>query len=347
MRTMWPVLVSAILLGGAVTHAATWDEPFHRDVVLGADSFGLFETVNVTPFTATFKRIRTLAGADTGETAVVDGFYESIAPATSSTRPGQTYDDEWTLRFRGGRRYYLFLKRAPASGANALRAPGATPAMGGESWRIATPTGGFAELQADGSVIATFRHSLHQALVDAPTFELLQTCAFDALHQARPCSPGVQTFIDAQLATTPASLAGAPSAAELESFFKQHAALETAYLIGHAIDPGRLEPFLRAPFFHTQVSAVRALARSQAPDRNTRLATFVMDEERDPLARVFAVAMIRELRAVELKDRLAAYLPTASAQTVSLGAQVMDSRIGTLFPASVRHALERLMDEWK
>src|SRR5688572_25079911 len=104
-RVVSAILVSAILLVGAVTHAATWDEPFHRDVVRAADSFGLFETVSATPFTTTFKRIRMLTGVDTGESVNVDGFYESIAPATTSTRPGQTYDDEWTLRFRSGRRY--------------------------------------------------------------------------------------------------------------------------------------------------------------------------------------------------------------------------------------------------
>jgi hypothetical protein len=350
MRTVWAVLVSVILLVGVVAHAATWDEPFHREVVLGADSFGLFETVSVTPFTTTFKRIRALAGVDTGETAKVDGFYESAVPATTSTRPGQAYDDEWTLRFRSGRRYYLFLKRAPPAGdgAGALRgAPVGAPDAAGESWRIATPTGGLAEVQPDGMVIATYRHSLHQALLDASTFELTQTCIFDALHRARPCSPEVQAFIDAQLANAPASLDGTPSAAERESFFKQHAALETAYLIGQAIESSRLDPFLQSPFFHTQISAVRALARSQGSDRNTRLATFVTDDTRDPLARVFGVAAIREVRALDLKDRLTAYLPSASTQRVGLGAGVSDSRIGTVFPASLRDALAQLLNEWK
>jgi hypothetical protein len=350
MRAVWAVLVSVVLFMGVATYAATWDEPFHREVVLGADSFGLFEPVSVTPFTTTFKRIRTLAGADTGETATVDGFYGSTVPLTMLSRPGQSYDDEWTLRFRSGRRYYLFLKRSPGAGAATgavAKVPGGAPDAAGESWRIATPTGGLAEVQPDGTVVATYRHSLHQGLVDASTFELTQTCVFDALHKARPCSPDVQQFIDAQLETAPASLDGVPSAAERESFFKQHAALETAYLIGHPVDPRRLDPFLRAPFFHTQISAVRALARSQAPDRNIRLATFVMDDSRDPLARVFGVAAIREVHAVDMKDRLVAYLPNASTQRVGLGARVSDSRIGTVFPNSVRDALAQLLDEWK
>jgi hypothetical protein len=92
---------------------------------------------------------------------------------------------------------------------------------------------------------------------------------------------------------------------------------------------------------------VRALARLESADRNTMLADFVADATRDPLARVVGVEVIRELRAVDLKDRLTAYLPSASTQAVGLGAQISDSRIGTIFPHNLREALGRLLEEWK
>jgi hypothetical protein len=279
---------------------------------------------------------------------IVDGFSGSTAPQTALTRPGTNYDDEWTLRFRSGRRYYLFLKRAPAGGAGALiRAAPAAADVPGESWRIATPTEGLAMVQPDGTVVATYRHSLHQAVVDASTFELTQACIFDALHKVRPCRAEVRTFIDEQLAAAPATLDGNPPAADRARFFTQHVALETAYLAGISVDPVRLRAFLQSPFFHTQISAVRALARLESGDRNTMLAEFVADGTRDPLARVFAVEVIRELRAVDLKDRLIAYLPAASTDAVGLGAQISDSRIGTTFPHSLREALVRLLAEWK
>ena len=345
-RATLGLVVGLLVLAGGVTFAAVWEEPFHREVVLGADSFGLYEPVNITPLTTTFKRIRALAGADTGEAVVVDGFYGSTVPSSTSIRPGQQYDDEWALRFRSDRKYYLFLKRASATnGAPTLG--GAPVATAGEAWRIATPTGGQAEVRPDGTVVATYRHSLHQAVVDAAIFELTQTCIFDSLHAAKACVPEVRAFIDAQLTAEPASLLGTPSAADQERFFKQHAALETAYLIGYSADRARLETYLKSPFFHTQISAVRALARLDAADRNTMLGDFLMDETRNPLARVFAVQAIRELKAVELKDRLAAYLPNASTERVGLGARVTDSRIGTMFPSSVRDALGRLLADWK
>ena len=348
MRRAAPLLTIAIVvLFSAVMFAAVWDEPWHREMVLGADSFGLYETVDVTPFVTTFKRVRALAGVDTQDSVTVDGFYGSTTPSATSKRPGQNYDDEWTLRFRSGRKYYLFLKRA-ADGPGALIDPSkATTGTPTDSWRIATPTGGFAELQANGSVVATYRHTLHQAVVDAATYELTQTCIFDTLHHARPCSPDVRAFIDEQLQLEPASLAGTPSQQESERFFKQHAALETAYLVGASVDRARLDTFLRAPFFHAQIGAVRALARLDSADRNTMLADFVADDTRNPLARVFAVEVIRELHAVDLKERLTAYLPNAPTAEVGLGVRVTDSRVGTSFPHSVHDALSHLLADWK
>jgi len=48
-----------------------------------------------------------------------------------------------------------------------------------------------------------------------------------------------------------------------------------------------------------------------------------------------------------MKERLAAYLPNTSTQEVGLGARISDSRVGTLFPHSLRDALGGLLAEWK
>src|SRR4030095_8630778 len=55
---------------------------------------------------------------------------------------------------------------------------------------------GVGNRDADGNIIATYRHTLHQALSDSATFELTQTCIFDTLHKAKPCAPEVGAFID-------------------------------------------------------------------------------------------------------------------------------------------------------
>ena len=133
VRALAAVVAFVALLAVAVVDADVWDEPWHRDVVLGADSFGLYDVISVGPMTTTFARVRTFAGIATDETVTVDGFYGSTTPVTTMIRPGQNYDDEWTLRFRAGRKYYLHLKRSPAPDAPGLLGasiPGRQPATG-------------------------------------------------------------------------------------------------------------------------------------------------------------------------------------------------------------------------
>jgi hypothetical protein len=309
--------------------ASTWDEPWHREVVAKADAFGLYEVVNSSPSRVVLKEVRHLAGVQTGSSVEIDGFY--AGELLSSTSINGVQDDEFGLRLKAaGTRYYLFLKKAPS----------------GRTWRLASPTSGFAEVGSDGKVVSTFRISIHQALVDSKTYELTQTCIYRKLH-GEECSPEVYKYIQTQLSTDPGSLAANAPPEQSDRFFTQHAALETAYLIGYAVDLGVLSKFLRDPVFHTQISAVRALRASDSKERSATLMAFVADDSRNILARVIAVQMIREAGARELKDQITAYIPKAPTTEVGLGLNIMDPRIGTKFPDSLKQALQELVAEWK
>ena len=312
--------------------ASTWDEPWHRDVVAKADSFGRYELISATPTRAVFKEILHLAGAQTGANVEIDGFYGTLTSQTTIVGPGgRVVDDEWSLTFRNpGTQYYLFLQKAPS----------------GNTWRIATPTSGFAPVR-DEKVTATFRISVHLALVDARTFEMTQACIFDKLHGKSECSPNVSAFINQQLSLPPAEVSAAAPPAQMDRFFNQHVALETAYLTRYSLSRETLVKFLSDSSFHTQISAVRALAASTVADRNAMLMNFVTDDTRDALARVVAVAMIRETNGRELKDQLAAYAPKASVQEVGLVSNIMDPRVGTRFPENLKKAIEELLTSWK
>lgn len=309
--------------------AATWDEPWHRDVVAKADAFGLYEVVSTSPSRVAFKQVRHLAGVQTGPDVVLNGYYARELMSSSSING--VIDDGSALRFKGpGTRYYLFLKKAPS----------------GTTWHIASPTSGFAEVRSDGNVVGTFRISVHQALVDSSTYELTQTCIYRKLH-GEECSANVYTFIRTQLSAQPAAISANASPEQRDRFFQQHAALETAYVIGYALNRETLSKFLRDPSFHTQISAVRALRASDSGERNAMLMSFVTDDSRNILARVIAVQMIREAGARDLKDQIATYVPKASDEEVNLGIEIMDPRIGTRFPASLKDALQKLIAEWK
>jgi len=77
------------------------------------------------------------------------------------------------------------------------------------------------------------------------------------------------------------------------------------------------------------------------------LMAFVADDTRNLLARVVAAEMIREAGARELMDSITAYVPKASTERVGLGMNIMDPRIGTRFPESLKQALEKLVADWK
>ena len=63
--------------------------------------------------------------------------------------------------------------------------------------------------------------------------------------------------------------------------------------------------------------------------------------------RVIVVQMIREVAAKELMDSITTYIPKASTERVNLGMGIMDPRIGTRFPESLKDALEELVADWK
>src|SRR5262249_33269663 len=149
-----------------------------------------FEIVSATPTEAVFTEVRHLAGKPAGETVTVNGVY--VTPASLSSR-GNAPDDEWTLRFPKTGRVYLFLQSATDG-----------------TYRLPTPTAGVALVAADGNVRATFRHSLHQALIDSGSYELTQTCIFQKLH-GTDCAPEVGQFINTQLSGAPAGLDNNPS----------------------------------------------------------------------------------------------------------------------------------------
>jgi len=309
--------------------ATTWDEPWHKDVVAKADSFGLYQAVSSTSRHAVFRKVQTFAGAATEESVEVDGFYGLTLMSTSSISPG--IDGDWDETFRSGSRYYLFLKKAPT----------------GKTWKIATPTTGFASIQTTGKVVATYRISLHQATVDPKIYELTQTCIFVRLHGSDKCSPEAYKYIDDQVSVAAPTMSGNVLPDQVDRFFTQHAALETAYLAGYPLPLEILSKFLANAYIHIQISGVRALSVSNLKDRNQLLMTFVMDRMKDPVARVIAVRMIREVNARDLKDQVITYLPNASSEETGLGMNIMDPRVGTVFPSSVKEALTQLVAEWK
>lgn len=309
--------VLAVLLAVALPASAhTWDEPWHREVVKQADSFGLFELVDDKRGTA-LKRIRILAGVTTPDIFVLSGYYQ----------PGyfNSSDHEDHFGLEAGERAYLMLKQD------------------GARWLLATPTAGVDVLREDAFVAATYRISFNQALQHPDAYERVQACVFRRLHRETCDVALLESDLDTPLHEKAAALSETATAEEQDLFFRQHVALETAYLLNRDLPLALLEPFLKSDFFHTQLSGVRALAANQDPHRDARLLEFIRDDSRTPVARVMAVRMAQESGHAALLDQIRAYGPQASEEESHLPVgSIMDPRIGTAYPSSLKQAIEML-----
>jgi len=167
---------------------------------------------------------------------------------------------------------------------------------------------------------------------------------FAALHGGAPDAKFVRQLFGTWLKQAPQAPADDPD--QCATFFAQHAALECFRCLGTAADRELLEPFLRHDSYHVQISAVRALARIDTEEARARLFAFLTGGG-EGFAKVMAVWGLRQLGAREYKDKLKAWLPEAPEEETGFGGGLMDPRIGTRFPRSVKAAVEELLAEWE
>lgn len=321
MRTL-PILIALLL--PAMAGATSWNEPWHADVVRQADTFflGKVKACEKTKLTLTVSKH--LAGAEVAGDVVVNGYYALRLTSQSV--------DETSFRWRAGWTGYVFLKR------NEDKA----------SYTIASPTAGWAKLD-DGVVTATFRISCHKGLVKQAPYEAASIGLFNALH-GKPVDEDLLTWIEGQLAKPPA----VPTAVQgevAERFFHQHVALELLAYVGREPDLTRVKPFLAvgADGFgqHVQIGAARALGGIEGGAE--LLIDFVEREGASPLAKWMALRGLERHDARRFAERLTAYAarPAAAKEEPGFGLNLMDPRIGTHTPGSVKDAIDALMKRWK
>lgn len=312
----WVWLTVIYLCVSTNTWAHTWDEPWHDDVVSGATSFGLFKVQKALGARVQLSLIEHLAGQPLPTQFTTSDFYLYTLRSFSQFAPAHSHD-VWVS---DGLYIYAYVQKA------------------GDKFHLATPTAGYDEDLGNGFVAATYRHSLHKTQVDKATYEATQVCIFKVRHQ-QECDPNtIARYLIEPLKSTVAELAPNTSEQEMERFFAQHAALETAYLTQFPLPEQVLAKFLSADFFHVQVSAVRALAVSDASDKIQQLIHFAENDSRDGMARVMAIIMLDKLNATEAVDAMTRLSKTAPVTQVYLGGDIMDPRVSTWYPDSVRAA---------
>lgn len=307
-----------------ILRATTWDEPWMDTVIADADALVKVKIIKSSSEAFEAKTIEQLAGVvRIPDTFSVDGF--------SLLRIGSTsgHTDEKSLQFNPALSYYLFVKHAADK----------------KTYHLATPTTGWAKITGK-DVNATYRHSYHQASVPEDVYALTMRAIFNTIHAIPFDAKPVRTFMTTHLSRPPALLSRAKDEGTAERFFLQHAALETFRYLGTEQELGLIDPFLAADDFHVQISAVRAIGRINSPGTKKRL-TDVIVARRHGFAKVVAILELERLDARDTAPRLRAYLEKAEDTEIGFGGNIMDPRVGTRFPSSVKQAITDLLATWQ
>lgn len=300
----------------ANTYALTWDEPWQKEVIKESDSFGLYTIVENRGDALELKLVKNIAGEKTSSEIVVSSFYKFNIESSSSGH------NEPIFFYKPGQKVYFFLKKS------------------GNKYQVASPTAGNDEVLENGNVAASFRISMHKTEIDAKTYESAQSCFFSYLHNGSCTADVVNEIIAKPLKERVGELSENATQEDAEIFFKQHVALEASYIINHQNPYETLRPFLNSKFFHVQISAIRALSVTNSEAKNHQIIEYITKSEASDIAKVMAIVMLHEVNYQGSIVDLVNYLPLASNEEVSLVPDIMDPRVSTNYPESVKAAIQ-------
>ncbi len=303
--------------------ATTWNEPWQEQIIREADSFVKAQVLkNEDGKKLTLKLLKQIAGESVQAEFIVDGFFAlRLSSVSGGHGPG--------FGLKPGNTYFLFLKKGKT----------------GQTWMLPTPTSGDAELK-ENEVVATYRHSYHKALVSAELYEPSLAAIFQYLHSKPYDTKYIDQVIQAQLSLPPQNIADDNTPEQNKRFFEQHVALECFYYFGAGKDPAMLEPFLRSEGYHVQISAIRALSAINTDSAKKRLLEFIKGNG-NGFAKVMAVWGLKRLDAKAYLPELKEYANKASEEETGFGGSIMDPRVATHFPGSVKAAIQELAEDWE
>jgi hypothetical protein len=314
-------ILAVIIIASLKISATTWNEPWHDEVVRLADVFVRVQITESSGSRATGKVVKLLGGIAPGDSITIKGFSKLELESISD-------QDELSLPFKVGDEYYLLVKRDTKTGY----------------YQLPTPTSGWAWVDK-GDVYATYRHSYHQALVPVDIYEKTMLSIFNAA-KGKPVEESVLAFVKSQLSEPPANLTNDLADPVAKRFFLQHVALETVFHTGVVVDVQQIEPFLQAAGAQVQISAARVLGRIKTPTAQERLIKFI-EGSGVGFAKVMCVWALRDQNARGMTPRLQEFMKKGKDQETGFGGSIMDPRVGTFFPSSVKDSIKGLLAEWK
>jgi len=298
------------------TNATTWDEPWADKVIKNADCFVLAKVDSFNINKGVYiEIIKNLGGTNlSGKIAITNFYYVELTSMSGGEGP--------EFHFEGVKNCYFFIKKNDKG-----------------QYCIATPTTGFDYVQ-DTSIVATYRHSYHKALVPVTVYEKTMTAIFNNYHGQPYDTKYINEYVNKYL-----SMASANPAKDMNLFFLQHVALECVHHLKLQGYYSKIVPFLKdTGNFHAQVSAARALVAYNTPECKEQLLKIIADTSQIHFVQVICIWTLEEFKPKELKPQLVKIEATASSEETGFGGNIMDPRVGTEFP-DVKTALDELIKQ--
>lgn len=315
----WIILTSLILTSFQSLFAITWDEPWQDEIIKEADCFILAKVVAVDKEKGIkVKVLKDFNNVLEKDKIAINGFY-LLNICSRSAGHGPEFD------FKKGKEYYFFLKKGKDN-----------------DFLIATPTSGFAAVIENG-ILATYRHSYHQAIVQKETYEKSMLAIFNKYKNKSYDTTWVNNSIKKYLNQEPSG--------EHPLFFDQHVALEMIYHLELNIEFSLIKPFLTNKNYHLVLSAIRSLYHNTTKERTSALLNYIDSKEGIPFAKVLAIWAIsnkgyNSLDQKQLKSLKKTALKDKEDYDSGFGGNIMDPRICTHFPY-VKSAIEKLLEKIK
>lgn len=300
------LLVILILTLGLQTNlkAETWNEPWQKEIIQKAEYFVLANVIELDSLGVHLEIMQNFGQNKLPNRILINGF--SLLNLGSSSGQGVHYDFE-----KGQNLYFLLTKKEDGNFA------------------IPTPTSGFAVLDEESNVFATYRHSYHQALIPKDIYELTYQAIWNYYHNLEYDKSSVMEFINEQIEKEPAGFAEN----EISTFFLQHASLETAYLLDVPIELNRIKKFAQSDNFHSKVSSVQLMSLIDDKDTKEFLFEFIQNDDNDNFEKVIAIRSLKKIGGKEYETKLLGIAENLSDEDTGFGGNIMDPRVGTRFPS--------------
>ena len=301
MRAFFTILI--ITFSFVSLYSTTWDEPWRKEIIEEATHFILGEVINNTDTAIILNVIKDFDNQIQGQ-IIIDGYFLLDLCSRSE---GHALD----FSFEEGKKAYFLMQKGEKG-----------------NYKIPTPTSGVDFINED-QVHCTFRHSYHQAALSPEIYELVYRSIWGQYKNGDRIPDNLIEFIDSTLNKKPSGF----EEDEIQIFFEQHAALETAFLMGIKLDIDIISKFIEAENDHAQISGIRALGINKSKRARKYLYEYIKNSKSNNFNKVIAIWSLWEHGKRIDKTKLWKLRVDLSDEEKGFGGNLMDHRVCTYFPS--------------